>query len=81
MRYTVVLTAAFPDVARRILAPHFDVIEHPTEHGRSEEDVMTLLAEADALCKGRAVLVTEGGYDLGAVTRCLSAIVESSTPS
>ena len=40
-----------------------------------------LLAEADALCKGRAVLVTEGGYDLGAVTRCLSAIVESSTPS
>ena len=40
-----------------------------------------LLAEADALCKGRAVLATEGGYDLGAVTHCLSAIVESSTPS
>ena len=48
MRYTVVLTATFPEVARRILAPHFDVVEHPTEQERSEEDVMTLLAEADA---------------------------------
>lgn len=47
MRYTVVLTADFPDVARNILAPHFDVIEHPTEHGRSEDDVITLLADAD----------------------------------
>ncbi len=48
MRFTVVLTAAFPDITREILAPHFDVIEHPTEHDRSEEDVMTILAEADA---------------------------------
>lgn len=47
MRYTVVLTADFPDVARDILAPHFDVIEHPTEHGRSEDDVIMLLADAD----------------------------------
>lgn len=48
MRFTVVLTAAFPDITREILAPHFDVIEHPTEHDRSEDDVMTILAEADA---------------------------------
>lgn len=48
MRYTVVLTADFPAVARDLLAPHFDVVAHPTEHGRTEEDVITLLAEADA---------------------------------
>jgi acetoin utilization deacetylase AcuC-like enzyme len=43
-----------------------------------------LLHEADALCQGRAVLVTEGGYDLKAVTECLAAVIrtsESSTPS
>jgi len=48
MRFTVVLTAKFPDITREILAPHFDVIEHPTEHDRTEEDVMTIVAEADA---------------------------------
>ncbi|PYQ26823.1 MAG: D-glycerate dehydrogenase [Acidobacteria bacterium] len=48
MKYTVVLTAAFPKVARELLAGEFDVIEHPTEHGRSEEDMITILAEADA---------------------------------
>ena len=48
MRYTVVLTAGFPRIARDLLAPHFDVVEHPTEHGRTEEDMITILAEADA---------------------------------
>ena len=48
MKYTVVLTAAFPAVAREILAGEFDVIEHPTEHGRTEDDLITILAEADA---------------------------------
>lgn len=48
MRYTVVLTADFPTVATEILAPHFDVVAHPTEHGRSEDDVITLLGDADA---------------------------------
>jgi glyoxylate reductase len=48
MRYTVVLTATFPAVARDLLGPHADVVEHPTEHGRSEEDMITLLADADA---------------------------------
>jgi glyoxylate reductase len=48
MRYTVVLTADFPSIATELLAPHFDVIAHPTEHGRTEDDLITLLAEADA---------------------------------
>jgi glyoxylate reductase len=48
MRYTVVLTADFPALATELLAPHFDVIAHPTEHGRGEDDMITLLAEADA---------------------------------
>jgi acetoin utilization deacetylase AcuC-like enzyme len=42
---------------------------------------MSLFAEADALCAGKVVAVTEGGYDLGALSQCLTAIVESSTPS
>jgi glyoxylate reductase len=48
MRYTVVLTAEFPRLTSEILSPHFDVVRHPTEHDRSEEDVATLLSEADA---------------------------------
>jgi glyoxylate reductase len=48
MKYTVILTAEYPAVARDILAPYFDVIEHPTEHARSEEEMITILAEADA---------------------------------
>src|SRR5204863_6015062 len=48
MKYTVVLTAEYPPIAREILAGEFDVIEHPTEHQRSEDDVITILAEADA---------------------------------
>ena len=46
MRYTVVLTAAFPRIAREMLAGEFDVVEHPTEHERSEEDMITMLSEA-----------------------------------
>jgi glyoxylate reductase len=48
MRYTVVLTAQFPPVATSLLSPQFDVIAHPTEHDRTEDDMATLLAEADA---------------------------------
>jgi glyoxylate reductase len=48
VKYTVVLTAEFPSIARELLAGEFDVIEHPTEIQRSEDDVITLLAEADA---------------------------------
>ena len=48
MRYTVVLTAEYPSIARDILAPVADLIEHPTEHQRSEDDIITILSEADA---------------------------------
>jgi len=48
MRYTVVLTAEYPAIAREILAPHFDLVEHPTEQARSEEEMITILSEADA---------------------------------
>ncbi|HEV2721818.1 MAG TPA: D-glycerate dehydrogenase [Thermoanaerobaculia bacterium] len=48
MRHTVVLTAHYPSIAREILAPLADLIEHPTEHARSEDDLITILSEADA---------------------------------
>ena len=48
MKYTVVLTADYPAVARDLLAGQFDVVAHPTEHQRSEDEVITLLEEADA---------------------------------
>jgi glyoxylate reductase len=48
MRYTVVLTAELPTITTSLLSPQFDVIAHPTEHDRTEEDMATLLAEADA---------------------------------
>lgn len=48
MKFSVVLTAAFPPITRDILAAHFDVIEYPTEHDRTEDDIITLVAEADA---------------------------------
>jgi glyoxylate reductase len=48
MKYTVVLTAAYPPIAREILAGEFDVIEHPTEPQRTEDEVITILSEADA---------------------------------
>jgi glyoxylate reductase len=47
MKYTVVLTADYPPVAREILAGEYDVVEHPTELGRSEEEMILLLSEAD----------------------------------
>jgi glyoxylate reductase len=48
MRHTVVLTANYPSIARDILAPHADLIEHPTENERTEDDIITVLSEADA---------------------------------
>ena len=44
----VVLTAEYPRIARAILEPHFDVVEHPTEVLRTEDDMITILGEADA---------------------------------
>jgi acetoin utilization deacetylase AcuC-like enzyme len=35
-----------------------------------------LIGAADRLCDGRAVLVTEGGYDITALTECLEAVFD-----
>jgi glyoxylate reductase len=48
MRYTVVLTGELPSISREILAPAFDVVQHPTEQARTEEEIITILSEADA---------------------------------
>lgn len=48
MKPVVVLTAQYPAVVREILAGLCDFVEHPTEQGRSEEDMITILSEADA---------------------------------
>ena len=47
MQPTIVLTARFPSVIREILGGLCDLIEHPTEQARSEEDMITILSEAD----------------------------------
>ncbi|HUP47613.1 MAG TPA: D-glycerate dehydrogenase [Thermoanaerobaculia bacterium] len=48
MKPTVVLTAAFPAVTREIVAAgELEVVEHPTEPSRTEEEMITILAEAD----------------------------------
>ena len=36
-----------------------------------------LFDAADRLCEGRVVLVTEGGYDLGALGDSLQAVVDA----
>ena len=48
VKYTVVLTGEFHPIAREILAGEFDVVAHPNEHGRTEDDMITILAEGDA---------------------------------
>jgi glyoxylate reductase len=44
----VVLTAQYPAIVREILAGLCDFVEHPSENGRSEDDMITILSEADA---------------------------------
>jgi glyoxylate reductase len=48
MKYTVVLTAEYPAIAREILGAQFDLVEHPTEQARGEDEMITILSEADA---------------------------------
>jgi glyoxylate reductase len=48
MKPIVVLTAKYPAIAREILSGLCDFVEHPTEQGRSEEEMITILSEADA---------------------------------
>ncbi|HEX7832093.1 MAG TPA: D-glycerate dehydrogenase [Thermoanaerobaculia bacterium] len=72
MKFVVVLTARFPDIARDLLAPHFDVVEHPTEHNRSEEDMITLLAEADAAITLLSDPITRRVLEENPNLRCVS---------
>jgi glyoxylate reductase len=44
----VVLTAQYPAIVREILAGLCDFVEHPSEQGRSVDDMITILSEADA---------------------------------
>ena len=48
MRPVVVLTARFPAIAREILGGLADLVEHPAEQERSEEEMIAILSEADA---------------------------------
>ena len=48
MKPTVVLTAEYPAVARQILSGLAEIVEHPTEQERSEDDMIAILSEADA---------------------------------
>jgi glyoxylate reductase len=72
MKFTVVLTAQFPAVARDLLAPHFDVVEHPTEHDRTEDDMITLLAEADAAITLLSDPITRRVLEENPNLRCVS---------
>jgi glyoxylate reductase len=72
VKFTVVLTAEFPAIATELLAPHFDVIAHPTEHGRSEEDLITILAEADAAITLLQDPVTRRVLEANPNLRCVS---------
>ena len=36
-----------------------------------------LVNAADRLCEGRVVFVTEGGYDLAALTECLDVVLDA----
>lgn len=38
-----------------------------------------LVGAADSLCQGRLVFVTEGGYDLTALSECLQAVIDVAT--
>jgi len=48
VRPVVVLTARFPAIAREILGGLADLVEHPAEQERSEEEMIAILSEADA---------------------------------
>src|SRR5438876_11627587 len=48
MKPVVVLTAKYPAVARQILGGLAEIVEHPTEQERSEEEMIAILSEADA---------------------------------
>lgn len=77
MRYTVVLTSAFPPLARDLLAGEFDVIEHPAEAVRSEEELITILADADAAITAPTDPLTRHVLDSNANLRIVATFASS----
>jgi glyoxylate reductase len=55
MKHTVVITSELPDIALQILSQENEVVLHPSDGPRSEEDLITILAEAD----GAVTLLTD----------------------
>ena len=49
MKQTVVITGGLPSVSAEILSQQFDLVTHPTEIGRTEEEMITIASEADGL--------------------------------
>ena len=47
MKPTIVITGAIPTVATSMLSNEFEIVEHPPEGPRTEEELITMLAEAD----------------------------------
>jgi glyoxylate reductase len=48
MKQRVVITSEIPEIATEILSREFEVVVHAEEGVRSEEDLVTMLSEADA---------------------------------
>lgn len=57
-RQTVVITAAVPSIATEMLSRDFDVIVHPHEGKRTEDELIELLADADGAITQRTDPVT-----------------------
>ena len=49
MKQTVVITGELPAIAAEILSQQFDLVSHPTEVGRTEDEMITIASEADGL--------------------------------
>jgi glyoxylate reductase len=47
MKPTIVITGAIPAIATSMLSNDFEIVEHPPEGPRTEEELITMLAEAD----------------------------------
>lgn len=55
MKHTVVLTSELPDIALQLLSQENEVVVHPHDADRDEEELITILAEAD----GALTLLTD----------------------
>lgn len=49
MKQTVVITSELPPIATGILSRRYEVVAHPNAKGRTEEELITIIAEADGV--------------------------------